>query len=282
MSRIAEIHASIEDYRAAELITGALQDISSIRMQTIRRQFEKNTRFFRGIREVYGVVSAHAREGTHSVSHRERGPQKDKKDLYIGITSNKRFYGTLNRDVTAALLRRISSAQQAEFLIVGQTGAQYLTNTAHAGVAKETVFANDVPSTQELRLTLHTLETYGRIYAIYPRFINPFRQEVAMVDITETPSIAETADMRVEYIFEPDIPSMLTFFDAQVRRVLFERVLLESELARTATRLLKMRDAQESAGEMRGEQERALRREMSAIANMHLLETFVGFKYMRP
>ena len=73
------------------------------------------------------------------------------------------------------------------------------------------------------------------------------------------------------------MPAILAFFDAQVKRVLFRGVLLEAELARTAARFLRMEEAQEHAHGLLVATRSRVRREMAAVSNTELLETFAGF-----
>lgn len=278
MSRVADLHRFAEDYRSTELITGALQDISATKMQFIRRAFEANARFFSGIREVYGIVKAHAQEARALPETEKATPQKD---IYIALTSNKRFYGTLNRDIVRSFVSVIRSVKNSDFLVIGQTGAQYLDTTGFRGNVTRTEFSDDTPTAHELQSILSLIDSYRRVFVIYPKFVNTFRQDIAMTDVTQTPESAVAPEKRAEYIFEPEIPKMLAFFEAQVRRALFERVMLETELARAAARALRMREAKDRAGDLRKRYERSLRREMATLADLELMETFIGFNFWK-
>jgi F0F1-type ATP synthase gamma subunit len=119
------------------------------------------------------------------------------------------------------------------------------------------------------------------VFVIYPKFVNTFRQDIAMTDITQTPASVAEPEKMADYIFEPEIPNMLAFFERQVRRALFERVLLETELARTAARAQRMREAKDRAGDLRKGFERGLRRELATFADLELMETFIGFNFWK-
>ena len=62
-----------------------------------------------------------------------------------------------------------------------------------------------------------------------------------------------------------------------MRYALFERVLLESDLARTAARFATMEEARERASELVHAEEVHRLREMSAASDAELLETFAGY-----
>ena len=60
MSRLNEYKQLLDEYEAAELTAGALEDISALRMQAIRSGFEKNRTFFEGIGALYSTVQSTA------------------------------------------------------------------------------------------------------------------------------------------------------------------------------------------------------------------------------
>src|SRR3989344_3582261 len=279
MSRLNEYKQLLDEYDAAELTAGALEDIAALRMQAIRSGFEKNRTFFEGIGALYATL--------RSVATKEGGEKKlgkGKRHLYVAITSNKRFYGNLMREVIAALSRALASAPETSALIIGRVGWQYLEQTGSLKQARQFIQADDTPTAKEFEELMHHVEEFDRVFVLYPQFINPFRQEVGITDITQSPEelitkgpAEERKDSQETYIFEPEVDAVLAFFDAQVKRVLFQGVLLEAELARTAARFLRMEEAQEHAHDLVVATRSRVRREMSAVSNTELLETFAGF-----
>ena len=53
--------------------------------------------------------------------------------------------------------------------------------------------------------------------------------------------------------------------------------MCSSDLARSAARLMKMRNAQERARELATERQARLHKEIGSLADMQLLETFAGY-----
>ncbi|MGH7141552.1 MAG: F0F1 ATP synthase subunit gamma [Minisyncoccia bacterium] len=273
MSRIAELKKTLDEYEAAEITAGALEDISGLRMQSIRAQFEKNRSFYEEIRALYGVVQA---QGKRIGGDQQKA--KKPRELFVAITSNKRFYGSLIRDIIQALSARLAQSAEGSCLIVGSVGWQYFEQFGARKGSRQMVLADDTPTPQEFETLLRHFSGFDRIYVFYPKFINPFRQDVGVEDITESPAVGAVAASTAEmYLFEPEVSLILAFFDTQVRRVLFGRVLLEAELSRTAARLIKMEEAEGRAQKLVSEQRTRIRRETAAASNTQLLETFAGF-----
>ena len=280
MSRIADTQRIVDGYRSAELITGALQDISAVKMQELRRQFVQNARFFSGISDLYGVVKARAAalHVTDQTIHR----RVQGRDIYIGLTSNKRFYGTLNRDVVLALVGMVRVVEKSDFLLIGSAGAQYLQEMTASELVEYMEFGEETPNTEELQEMFSIIDRHSRVFIVYPKFVNPFRQDVVMTDITQTPTSIVPPEMHVDYVFEPEISRMLEFFERQVRRVVFERVMLEAELARTAARTMKMHSAKERAQQLTHEYESKLRHEFEAFADIERMGASISFSSAKP
>ncbi len=280
MSRLTERNKRIEEFEAAEATAGALQDINAIRMQSIRVRFEKNRAFYDEMRELYRVVHAGAlRERSVAV------PADKERVLLVAITSDRRFAGTLTRDIVSALITKLTEIPQATCLVVGRVGWQYFEQAGYASRGRQAIVTGDMPTREEFTFLLRRFAQFDRVLVYYARFINSFRQEVAFEDITEYPDeddlSVESEEERASYFFEPEVPALLAFFDSQVRYVLFERVMLESDLARTAARFATMEEAQEHAYEALQSERTRRMREVAANSNAELLETFAGFRQWR-
>jgi F-type H+-transporting ATPase subunit gamma len=275
MSAIKELQDNLESTQTARFVTTMLRDISANKLQVIRTAFEKNGAFYNEMRGLDLLVQAYAEK--NNPTHTRKNKQKEEKDVFVGLTSNKRFFGTLNRDIAFRLIDRPKKDAECDAVVIGQTGRTILENTEFASRCSYISFEEDTPTSAEVFSLIRKLGGYNRIYMFYPTFINSFRQEVGLIDITYHPTISKDEKIEVGYIFEPDIEALLTFFETQVRLILFNRVLLETKLAQTGARLSKMQRAREEAGERLKELRREMHKEMMAIQSMHLLETFAGF-----
>jgi len=71
---------------------------------------------------------------------------------------------------------------------------------------------------------------------------------------------------------------MIKFFNTQVRWLLFQRIILESDMARTAARLLTMSQAEERTDFEIKKKKADLRKVIRSFTNAQLLDTFSGIK----
>jgi len=143
---------------------------------------------------------------------------------------------------------------------------------------KYMLFEDDSPTDEELGIFLERIKPYGRVVVFYPSFISVFKQGVKTMDITQKPEFTEDAEKEEEYIFEPNLSEMIQFFEIQIRNLLFNRAMLETELARTAARLMRMNEAENRATDLIKEKESQLQKETMALSSIRLLETFLGYK----
>jgi ATP synthase F1 gamma subunit len=273
MSSMNELKEVLEHTQTAQFVTTMLRDISATKLQSIRAQFDANHAYFIELHELMALVEAHMGE-EKILSKKMSTPSR----VYVALTSNKRFYGTLNKDVIHRLRERVAGDPRASVVVLGQTGKQLL-EAGDPVTATFEQFASDEPTENEVFASVAALSGFDEIIVIHPTFINAFEQKSAETDITHVPLPSELKEHPpLEYLFEPELEKLIEFFRTQVRLVLFSRVLLETRLALTGARLMKMQHAREQAGELLKQQRLVIHKEERTIGSMRLLETFAGFR----
>lgn len=274
MSAIRDLQERLQQTETAKFVTTMLRDISATRLQAIRTEFEANQAYYAELHELMELIKGYAKEQNISLELPE-----DQQRIYVALTANRRFYGQLNNDIMQQLYERLEADTSAQALVIGGTGQQYLEQHTPPGTVVDTVqFAQDAPTNAEVQSVIEALATYNEVMVVHPTFINSFRQEPRVTDITHQPPAASpTVNPEVDYIFEPDLPALLRFFRTQVRMVLFRRVILETRVALTGARLMKMQRARERASELVKTERRAIHKQISTIQSMRLLETFTGY-----
>jgi ATP synthase F1 gamma subunit len=275
MSAINELKETLEHTQTASFVTTMLRDISATKLQSIRAQFDANHAYFLELHELMALVQAYGEKYAKLHKSTEAG-----KRVYVAVTSNKRFYGMLNMQVMNTLRKAVEQDPAADFLVIGQTGKQIYELSPFSKKAQFFAFLSDDPDDAQMLTCVEMLTAYSEILVVHPTFVNSFTQQAKTTDVTHVPEPSEMQKETagIDYLFEPDIPKMLEFFTTQIRLVLFSRVILETKLALTGARLMKMQRAREKAEELLKEQRRVIHKEISTVQSMRLLETFAGFK----
>lgn len=271
MSAINALREDLAHTQTAQFVTTMLRDISATKLQSIRAAYEANAAYYAELHEKVSMLQQYV------VANNIKLDQSKKKRVYVALTSNRRFYGTLNSEVIKQLQAQVGDDQTADCVVVGQTGRQLLQRLPLAARVNYEAFLKDEPTPQEIQRVIASLRMYDEVLVIHPTFINAFEQTAKLTDLTHVPDETQSATPALDYIIEPDIPAMLDFFTTQIRFVLFDRIVLETRLALTGARLMKMQRARERAGEIVTAKRRVIHKEISTMQSMRLLETFSGF-----
>lgn len=277
--RIRDISHAIDQGQSLKFITQAYSELASIQLKKIRDEVERNRQFYDDLTYVYRVVKQIAQK--KNVQARV----KTKARLSILITSNYRFYGNINNELVKFFI--VNNAKYpSDKLVIGDTGRSYLSGIRYFHKYSTFVLKNDLPNNDELKQLVTIIQDYKQILVFYSRFKTVLTQSPVIKDITQTQEFTQKVQDQstegvAEFILEPEIVKMLNFFDDQVKILLLEQTFLESELARTASRLISMDKAQGNADLFVKEKKRDLGRVKSSINNIRLLETFASLQKTR-
>jgi F0F1-type ATP synthase gamma subunit len=85
--------------------------------------------------------------------------------------------------------------------------------------------------------------------------------------------VREAVEEELHFIFEPELPKIVDFFENQIRSILLNRVLLEVELSVTASRLQAMSRAKEHAQTALNQKRAGLTKATHSLINARLLES---------
>jgi len=272
MAVIEEIKMELGDLTALKTVTGAYSDISALRIQSLKSAFEQNMLFYEQVTQLYHSIRLTAYMQKYLQKKKKFVSDLHPKTLHVAVTSNHRFYGTLNRDIMIQFMND-SKNRTEDRLIIGKTGKDFAQAHPEIGPYNVLVFQTDMPPKHERDSFLSLSLGYDRVFLYYPRFINILTQTVDRIDITYAPKSLSGGQKHIKYIFEPELPKIISFFEQQVRGLLFARVLLETDLARTATRLFAMDTAEREAQNLIKKTKAELIKAKQSLINRRLLET---------
>lgn len=277
-----EKQRDLEDLETVQFVASALFDVSAEKIGRLRAAFEKNGLFYNDITDLYESVK-------HTALMRGELPTSTAGKMrraLVAFTSNVRFYGSVNTDVMLTFLERFEAEPDADVIIIGRTGKMFMESSEevpHGVKITYLSFEADEPTKIEMQQFLDSVAAYDEVHVFYPSFVSVFSQQVASVDIAHmaeeahmTPAPEHAKGEEIDYIFEPELRQILGFFETRVRYLLFQRVALESELARTAARLFAMNRAQDQAEEEVVKVQRAIRKDVDSFNDARLLESFAA------
>lgn len=243
---IKEIDEKIEEGQSLKAIAQAYSEIANLKIKRIRREVERNRLFLEEVGQVYGMVKAFAIKKKVAVV-------KPKKRLCILLTSNYRFYGAINSSLINYFLGSTRQLPDVDKIIVGKGGIDFFRATKLLPKYQEVVLKSDMPTTEELTSLASLGADYNQVLVFHAKLKSLIVQAATFTDITAVSlylkGLTKDFDKRggkniLHFIFEPELPKTLAFFDSQVLTLLLEQTFLESELSRTASRFISMDQAE--------------------------------------
>lgn len=280
---IRQINQTLDEGLSLKLITQAYSEVAAIKLRRIRAGIERNRNFFNEISQVFHTIKVLAAQKKNLSEVIDKLLIKNGKTISILLTSNYRFYGDINNTLIRHFI--VSSAKiNTERVVVGRTGIEFLQAIRYTHSYLPLIFKTDMPEDQELQNLADKITQYKQVLVYHSSFKSVLLQLSTTTDVTQSVSISPTqpvAEGLVDFILEPEIDKMLAFFDSQVTTLILEQTFLESELSRTAARLISMDNAESNANQFIQQQKRALATAKKSLQNVKLLETFASFMSWR-
>ncbi len=264
----------LSDLETIGFVASALFDVSAEKINRLRQAFDKNKAFYDEIATLYQAI----KQSAFDRGELQKKSRRTIPTVAVAFTSNTRFYGSINAEIIAAFEKHMTTTGKgSDYIVIGRTGKMLMeASLGRAAAPAYYTFAEDEPSSDEINQFLERVEPYDQVTMFYPSFVNVFTHTVATRDVTYWPKEQRKADTAesFDYIFEPELPKILQFFETRVRYLLFKRAMLESELARTASRLFAMNQAEDRAHGEAVRLGRAIRKESANFSDLRLLESF--------
>ncbi len=261
---IKEINEAIDEGEALKTIAAAYTEISSLRLKRIRHEVIRTRAFFVEVLNIYAMLK-------HVAAKKTVTPELQGKTASIVLTSNNRFYGHIESDLINFFLNQ--KLTKGDIFVVGSSGKETFGSVKLP--FKSIIFKDDVPNAVELKFVVNLIKNYQAVFVYFARFKSVLKQIPTVVDITQSQAqAAEQSEMIEEaYIFEPEVNKILQFFDSQLKQVLIEQTFLETELARTSSKLISMDQAQDNADQFLKQQKQLLTGARMSLQNSQILET---------
>lgn len=273
---IKEADQAIEEGESLKAIAQAYSEIANLKIKKIRAEVERNRVFFQEIARVYAIVKKFAIKKKINIV-------KPKTTVSIILTSNHRFYGQINSDLLEFFVIQTQKLN-TDKIYLGKAAVDYF-KAAGAGSAnfKEVLLKEDQPDALELRVLADLIKDYSQVLVFSSQMKSLLVQQPIVLDITATnPELESQPDSQdFKFIFEPDLPKILQFFDSQIITLLLESAFLESELSRTASRFISMDTAENEANKFINQYQTLRAYAKRNLDNNAILENFASMMAVR-
>ncbi len=270
-----EIQEALEEGDSLKQIAQSYTEIANLKIKKIRTQVERNRIFFEEIAKVFALVKKLAVKQKITIS-------KPKKRITMLITSNYRFYGSINSDLIDYFMLATHKIE-TDRIMLGKAAIDFFKSSHTFSNYQEVLLKTDQPNASELTMLVDMIKDYTQVLVIYSSMKSLLIQEPKVADITASSSLenSSTGNELMNFIFEPEISKVLHFFDSQIITLLLEGTFLESELSRTASRFISMDQAENEANKFIKEYEKLKAYAKRNSDNNTILENFASISALR-
>lgn len=263
MANLKEVRDRIKSVINTQQITKAMKMVSASKLrkaqqaiQRLRPYADKQNEMLKNILSNLG--------GDVDISF---GKEREVKNVCIVVvTSNRGLCGAFNTNVIKAALRSINKKYTAQvasgnltIVPIGKKGYDYFRkrypglklNTDYVDLFNDLSYVNIATASGYL-MDAFTNEEFDVVEVAYGKFKNAATQftvsEKFLPVVNDEP--IENTTAKADYVFEPDMESLLEYLVPSILKITFQKYLLDTHASEHGARMTAMDKASENANEL--------------------------------
>jgi hypothetical protein len=266
--RELDIKTEMEFLNTFSGLARSLQEISVMKMKSVRDYVLRAREFKDGLSGVYKIVKASEQRKLLSlpVQQRSQDSKTNGKKAIVLLSANQRMFGSITQEVFEQFVWYISQNDD-DIIVIGKIGKSLYESY---GITKPYTYFDlkdmDIAYIDLLPVISHLLQ-YTTINVFYGSYTSIFVQQPTMSNVTGDTLFTKNEDLsRVgRFRLEPSIDSLKNFFSGQIIGLLFRQAAYEYELSRHASRIQALEQSMTQA-EIRHKKQKLL------LSKLHLTE----------
>ena len=271
---IREIENALEEGQSLKQIAQAYSEIANQKMKRIRAASERNRIFLKEISSIYTFVRNLALKKGLAMA-------KPKARISLVLTSNYRFYGQVNSDLLQFFISSIAK-MQTDIVVIGKVGQEFFHTSKQFKSIPSIILKTDQPDALELKGLVDIIKDYNQVLVFHSSLKTILMQQPTVSQISAAAqNFTKNEKEKFKFIFEPELPKVVNFFDSQILTLLLEGTFLESEVSRTASRFVSMDQAEIEANKFIKEYGKLRSYAKRNLDNNTILENFASMAAVR-
>lgn len=251
------VTSEVEEVSSLRTLVEIYGEIASVRMIKIRDFVLKNREFLDSISNIFhDALESYAKKLSDLVKlgKIKKGGKvtflsHNGKTVAVLISANTGFYGEI---VQRTFRKYVNDVRKFNFevTIIGKLGRTlFLQEEPKRPYTFFELADYGVDETKLSEIIKHLVQ-YEEIRVYHGKYQTVITQVPSTFTISAgTPIREEVKEPEVQYIFEPSVEKILTFFETEIFASLFDQSIRESQLAKFASRILAMDRASENIRE---------------------------------
>jgi len=284
MAKGSDLKRRIRSIGSMLQVTRAMELISSIKMKKAQdRALQSKHYVFESWRAILDLTEKDENKTSPYLSEPTTG-----KILALVVASDRGLAGAYNSDVLRQTLKFVeeNGLENIDFIVMGEKAKIFLRKIGANIVA-------DFPLGEQVRFSFASPiariawdgfgTTYRRFYSIHTHFDSAVRKNATVLQILPLKKPQgldklpeQKAVKKTEFKFEPDRKVALETITRQTVRALTYQVVLESEAAEHASRMIAMKNASDAARDLRDDFQFTFNQVRQASITSELAEISAG------
>ncbi|QQG47488.1 MAG: F0F1 ATP synthase subunit gamma [Candidatus Woesebacteria bacterium] len=242
------INEELEQVKLLDEVTQSYAFISSVRMKKVREGVVSARDFLESLNIVFSEVLYSYRKEIEKLRKKSKNKitflSHNGRTVCVFLAANTKLYGDIIRKTFNFFMEDVKS-HDVEATVVGKYGLLLFKQKEPERDVTYFDFPDSGIDVKLLGLLMAHLVQYDEVRFYYPKFKNVIYQSPSVYSISSGASF-ESNNRRMEhfeYLFEPDLESILVFFEKEVFSSSFQQTISESQLSKFAARLVSMDQA---------------------------------------
>jgi ATP synthase F1 gamma subunit len=248
-----ELNLESEFLDTLHTILETYEEIAATRMGRIRSSVLGNRVFLLEINEIFQQVktSYKAQIEMFMKNKRIKDPskltfiKKNGKTLYVFVSANTGLYGDIIRKTYEVFIDNLKR-KPGDVAILGKLGLEIFIAEKFAAPLSYFEFPDDKIDEITMRKIIEYIVKYEQVLVFYEKFNTVISQSPIVTNISGDPLPWEKSGPSARYFFEPSLEKIMEFFEKEIFASIFQQTILESELAKFASRMVSLDFASEN------------------------------------
>jgi len=265
-----------------EDIVVSFEEISAIKTRQIKKGVLYNRNFLEGLNQAYAYVAYSQKLYKKELKAKDaQDANKTTDTVRVLLATNTGLFGSLVRNTFELFVSDVEEGKKVhnrgDLIVIGKMGVTFMS--AFLPLEQYTYFDLSDMSDDETntKAIFSQLSKYTDIIVYHGIFKSILRQDsVKTFVLGQIERIKEELSSKkshFNFLFEPSITEVSSYFETQIRLLLFEQTLSESSLSKYASRMVALNDARDRISDRRKHVDNTLnkldhkRRNVSLFAN---------------
>lgn len=241
-----EVNTELDYLTGLREILETYEEIAASRMERIRSSVLQSRDFLLEINTIFQQVKSSYKDQITLLMKKKKikDPKeltflnRNGKTLYVFLSANTGLYGEIIRRTYNMFIENVKKNQIQDILIIGKLGYSLITTEKLNATISYFDLPDDKIDIEKFRKIVEFILQYQKVFVFYEQFNNVVNQQPIITNISGDPLFDDRTSAQIKYFFEPSLEKIMVFFEKEIVTSIFEQTILESELAKFASRMI--------------------------------------------